>query len=365
MTEGFNNFAFPEFSIGFHSGWTDGNETPTNKLSLHKRRKVYLREERFTPIWSTKEYCPKYLLKVPKPDKIIGLSSGVGSTIINKNGRFFKIKRNGYKNREFIEGKIPDRGFSLKNEGLYEQTDFEAGGIMSLEDAENEVRFEKIIAQLGIEVPQKTIALYKLYPSFLKNDAVALIQEINSDFRADELVSIFLINRFYGIFGSNFKIFLNKEECFYPSYSINEGLKILKEGREEIKKLSKIIGGLYKKLHSGGIIRGIGNSWYGNEIICAEGSIGMCDFESCFTLKDICEKETFGELAKTDLNLARTAFYDSMNYFDNSLASILANWLIDGFNEGYSEGYMGKISPEWIQGEIKKFIKHEKEIIVW
>jgi len=65
------------------------------------------------------------------------------------------------------------------------------------------------------------------------------------------------------------------------------------------------------------------------------------------------------------LNLAKTAFYDSMNYFENSLASIFGSWLINSFDEGYQERYKGKLEQDFIESVIDKFIKIKDKIIVY
>jgi len=45
--------------------------------------------------------------------------------------------------------------------------------------------------------------------------------------------------------------------------------------------------------------------------------------ESCFSKEEIDNDEVFGRLAKTDYNLVITAFYNSMNCFENPLANIV------------------------------------------
>ncbi len=356
------NLAYPEFGIGFHSGWSDANNNPTQKLFVTLRNKVKLIESKYEVMINSGN-LPPFLVK-SNMGNIEGISSGVGSAILKFNGGYYKIKRNGYRDEGFISNKIPDRAFNIGKKGLSEGTDFEVGGAMSLEDAENEIKHEKIIEGLGIPLPQRTVGLYKILLPFEKSDAVAMIQKIESDYRVDELVISILINSFFEVYNEKAKIHIDKGEFYYPTYSISKELKKINNYKKLIYEIGKIIGGIYKKFHINGYLRGIGNSWYGNEIICKNGEIGVCDLESCFSKEEVGGKEVFEELCKTDLNLARTAFYDSMNYFDNSLASIIGSWLIDSFNEGYDKIYEGKLDVSEIENIITRFLKIKDKVIV-
>jgi hypothetical protein len=120
---------------------------------------------------------------------------------------------------------------------------------------------------------------------------------------------------------------------------------------------------LYRNFHDEGYLRGISNSWYGNELICEDGNIGVCDLESCFSKEEINDDEVFEELAKTDYNLAITAFYDSMNCFENSIASIVGSKLVEGFKEGYNNKEYKTLDINNIKEQIKRFIKNKEKII--
>jgi len=357
------NFAYPNFGIGFHSGWCNVNNTPTQSLYLSYRRGVNLTKNGYEVIHGEKN-LPPFLLKGLNGD-LTGLSSGAGSTIVFFRNKYFKIKRNGYKDKGFVNNKIPDRGFRILKNKLLEKTDFEVGGAMSLEDAENEIRYEKLIERVGIPLPQKTVGLYKIILPFKKDDAVAMIQEIDSDLRVDELVVSLLINSFYNFYGDKAKLFIEKGEFQYPEYKLTEGLMEIEKIRVVIDEVGKIIGGIYKRFHKNGYLRGIGNSWYGNEVICPNGQIGVCDLESCFSREEVGGDKIFNELCATDLNLARTAFYDSMNYFDNSLASIVGSWLINSFNKGYLEEYSGKLDLLQIKEVMTRFLRIKDKVIVY
>lgn len=361
MKENNFDFRYPLYSIGFHSGWSN-NDSPTSKLSLTKRKIVKLIEHSFKKISTSQVNLPPYFLKSSN-GKIKGLSSGVGSSLISYQGEFFKIKRNGFKLEGFKKDIIPDREFIVNKNSLYEGTSREYGGAMSYNDAIREMAMEDKLSHLNFIIPQRTIALYCIeVPE--KNDSVAMIQKIESDFRADELCMIILTNLFYEIFGKKCAIDLKKGEFQFPNYQINsEILHKIEKYESMLKNIAMNIGFIYRRFHDSGYLRGIGNSWYGNEIILQNGDIGSCDLESCFSLEEIGDPRIFKELAKTDIALVKTAFYDSMNFFDNSIASIIGVKLIEGFDQGYNFNIYKPLNKDDLIRNITQYLKKSRRIV--
>lgn len=355
------NFNYPFFAIGFHSGWNDSNNSPTIKLSLTRRKEILLTKAKFKEIRSF-EKAPPFFIKDVKGN-IGALSSGAGSSIIKYGENYYKIKRNGYRYGGFIERSIPDRAFYF-NKGLYEECDDEDAGLLSMEDALRELKIERELENSSLIIPQKIIAIYLLENPFGDEDSVAIIQKISTDFRADEYCSILLSNLFYEVYGKNCKINLKESRFRFEKYSLKKALKILNKKYSILfYDIGKNIGKIYKTMHLLGYTRGISNSWYGNELICEDGNIGICDLESCFSKKEIGNNLVFKQLKKTDIALAKTAFYDSMNYFENSLASFVGVKIIEGFEEGYKTNKAKKLNPKEIKKQIDKFIKVRKLII--
>ncbi len=356
------NFKYPSFAIGTHSGWNEKNNSPTTSLSIAKRIPLKLKKYPFEIVFSNSDKEIAYMIKSINGD-IEGLSSGAGSSIVKLNKLFYKIKRNGYRNKGFVDKQIPDREFEIKNT-LFEETDNEVGGAMSNIDAQREIKIENELRGKGFLIPQKIVGLYKIKTPFEKDDAVAIIQQIDTDFRADELTMIYLFNLFFDIYGNKCSFSLKENSFNFPQYSIKEGFENFKKYYSKLFfELARNIGSIYRKFHDEGYLRGISNSWYGNELICEDGNIGVCDLESCFSKEEINDDEVFKELAKTDYNLAITAFYDSMNCFENSIASIVGSKLVEGFREGYNRKEYKKLDINLIMEQIKKFIKNKEKMI--
>jgi len=355
------DFRYPFFAIGFHSGWSENNSSPTMNLSLTRRKKLLLKKEKFKEIKKI-SLAPPFMVK-DKKGSVNALSSGAGSSIIKFGEKYFKIKRNGYREEGFVKKGVPDREFSLEN-GLFEECDDEDAGLLSLNDALREMQVEEELKKSSFLIPQKIVALYSIKNPFDEENSVAIIQEIQTDFRADEYCSILLTNLFYDVFGKNCQIDLKKSRFKFGRYSLGKALDLFEEKySSKFFQIGRNIGRIYKSLHLFGYTRGISNSWYGNELICEDGNIGLCDLESCFSEKEIKDKNLFEQLKKTDIMLAKTAFYESMNYFENSLASFVGVRLIEGFEEGYKINKAEKLNPEEIKKQIAKFIKIRNKII--
>ena len=355
------NFRYPYQAVGFHSGWNTYNNLPTMRLSLSKRLRLKLRKHDYVVLKKKKD-IPEFYMKSKKGSKQ-GLSSGVGSSIIKYKEEYYKLKRNGFKDKGIIKENICDREFKINAGGLNESTSYEDGGAYSLEDAKREIKMDALLRKKGFILPQKIVGVYNIKNIYDK-DSVSLIFEIESEFRADEYFLMILTNIFYDIFKSKARFIFLKDEFTFPKYNLKKSLQIIDNYSFFIKELGISIGSLYRKLHNKGVIRGIGNSWYGNEIICKSGEVGICDLESAFTNKEIKDKNTFDILKETDVNLALTAIYESMNCFENSIASFAGGLLINSFKEGYASKRIYKLKRENINKIISRYLKIYKKIFI-
>ncbi len=180
--------------------------------------------------------------------------------------------------------------------------------MFSLEDAKREIKIEEELSKSNLIIPQKTIALYSIKSPFRDEDTVAIIQKIDTEFRADEYCSILLTNLFYDIFGKDCKINLKESRFRFKRYPLNKALQMLKKKyAKSFFQIGQNIGFIYKTIHDFGYTRGISNSWYGNELICENGDIGICDLESCFSKKEIKEDSLFEELKKNRYSTSKNS----------------------------------------------------------
>lgn len=62
---------------------------------------------------------------------------------------------------------------------------------------------------------------------------------------------------------------------------------------------------------------------------------------------------------------AKTAFYDSMNFFNNSIASLIGITLVEGFDKGYYEKYHVKLDDFIIKKEIREFMNIKSKVIIY
>jgi hypothetical protein len=167
------------------------------------------------------------------------------------------------------------------------------------------------------------------------------------------------------IYDNDFKIDINRNKIIFPLYDISEGYNIFEKNYEELFfSISKNIGSMYKLLHKEGYVRGIGNSWYGNEVIYDNGHLGICDLDATFSKNNIKNEKLFRKLCILDNLMAKTAFFDSLNMFENSMLSIVASTLIEGFEYGYKYEDYKKLEKNKIVKQIDLFQKRRKGIII-
>lgn len=353
------DFAYPENFLGFHSGWNE-NKEPTKGLSLTFRKQVKLAE---VPSFILKKVSGKVteipaFVKSPK-GKIKGLSCGAGSALIRFNDKIYKLKRCGIKNEGFQKDSIKDRQFSFRNKEIIENTTFEHGGALDYTDALREFKNGIRLEKEGFILPQKIIGIRGIkLPFNTKEQYSCLIFEVESDLRIDEFCMAVITNMC-----SNYKknIHFNaKESYFYVNnLPIN---KLIRENEDKFALIYAIggeIGNIYRRLHNKGYIRGIGNSWYGNEVLMPDGKIGICDLDATYNIDDFSGlTNIFKKFQNNDYNLFITGAYSSLSYFENALFDFSAESLLGGFKAGYSGNRPKKIKKSEIIEEISAFMKN-------
>lgn len=355
------DFSYPLGFIGYHSGWNNNGE-PTKELSLTLRRKIKLKSypsiilDRFD---DKIEEVP-FLIKNRK-GKIEGLSCGAGGALVKLDGSVYKFKRNGFKYEGFTENYINDRELLFKKSSIIENSIYEHGGALDYNDALREINNHKLITKLGFVSPYKPIGIRKIGLPFKTEETYcSLIYEVKSDLRADEVCMAVLINIL-----SKIKNKAKFDQGYIYLTNVNTK-DIITQNEEEfdlLHNLGRKIGRIYKRLHKKNLIRGIGNSWYGNEIIMPDGEVGVTDLDSMYTLEQFRgNEEVFIKFQKNDLNLFTTGVYSSLSYFENCVFDFAAQSIIEGFNKGYFENKKINLNPKKIIEQIDCFRKNRRII---
>jgi hypothetical protein len=107
--------------------------------------------------------------------------------------------------------------------------------------------------------------------------------------------------------------------------------------REIVHDLGRAIGGLYRFLHEARVIRGNGNSWYGNDALCEDGTIALCDLEGI-----VREQQIGGSmhrlLRELDLHMFKAGVLVSCGTIggDTERTLAFAEFFLRAFDDGYT-----------------------------
>lgn len=248
-------FRMPSCASGWHSGWDEKQNDPCAALALAKRRTVQLAPhaaERTVTLAADSD-VPPFLLKTPL-GTVRGLSSGAGGALVEWRGNIFKLKRCGLKNEGIFLNAIRDRNISTAGDRLIETTISAPAGLAPLPLLEREAEVVCRLPEFGLEAASRPSVIYVI----VKGDAPSgcLVSTVKSDLRVDEVL--------YGL------------ACNHG------GLLSRPKIHELVEELGAAEGALYSRIHCSGIVRGIGNSWYGNEALGSDGSLLLCDLETFF-----------------------------------------------------------------------------------
>jgi hypothetical protein len=309
------SFALPLGLHGFHSGWMDDSEVdPRSALGFASRRIVRLRAVESTAVWTAAHWrggaLPVFVKHVD--GAYVGVTSGAGGALIPLGDRVLKLKRCGYKYLGIQARATRDRKQELRAGALVESTYAGAMGLGEVDDLLAEHAAFEILAQLGVPAASRPSLLVGLPATELALDppAACMITEVTTDVRADE---VFVL-------------------------ALTDGRADHDEPRAVVADLGRAIGGLYRRLHDARVVRGNGNSWYGNDALCADGAIALCDLEGILPEADVAPAihRLFREL---DLHMFKAGVMVSCGTIrggDAAHTFAFADRLLRAFEAGYA-----------------------------
>jgi hypothetical protein len=309
------SFALPLGLHGFHSGWMDDREVdPRSALGFASRRVVRLRAVESVPIWRATTWRDGDLpLLIKHVDgAFVGVTSGAGGALVPFGDRVLKLKRCGYKYLGVQAGGTHDRQVGFRDGVLIERTYDGAMGLGEVDDLLTEHAAFEILAELGVPAASRPSLLVGLPADqlVLSPPAGCLVTEVTTDVRADE---VFVLALTHGD----------------PDHD---------EPRAVVHDLGRAVGGLYRRLHDARVVRGNGNSWYGNDALCADGAIALCDLEGILPEVDVAPAlhRLFREL---DLHMFKAGVMVSCGTIrggDAERTFAFADRLLRAFEAGYA-----------------------------
>lgn len=313
------SFALPLGLHGFHSGWMDDSEVdPRSALGFASRRIVRLRAVEPVVAWTAMSWQGGALpLLVKHPDgAYVGVTSGAGGALVPFADRVLKLKRCGYKYLGIQANATRDRKQVLRAGALVERTYAGAMGLGEVDDLLAERDAFEVLTALGVPAASRPSLLVGFPAEQLAftPPAACMITDVVTDVRADEVFVLALTDAGHDHDHDH------------------------DEPRAVVHDLGRAIGGLYRRLHDARVVRGNGNSWYGNDALCADGAIALCDLEGILPEADVAPAihRLFREL---DLHMFKTGVFVSCGTIrggDHERTFAFAGRLVRAFEAGYA-----------------------------
>ncbi len=356
------DFAFPYGAYGNSSGWLSTIEFSLKRQpDLAPRRLTLLRsvggsllfrmiDGELTPPRSVAEINSIPFVRKgpfnPMADDYwaIGLSSGGGSALFRSEGTTYKIKRCGLADRGFIEEPF-DTHISIPRDGdHFELTQRQMGGLMGFPDALIECRMTQILNDNGLcraYRPVGVIMISALPDSpFAKRSIGAVVTEVESDLRVDELVHMALSPVLAEAFEQG-RLAYDPHSGFFEAKGIPVArtLSSWPHILERVELLGLSVGSMYRRVHDAGYVRGIGSSWFGNEVVDASGEISIVDFDGGTNSMSAYSREIATHIMRMEFNNYCSESFVFLTDMRPKSIALFGNAFIDAVRQGYRESY--------------------------
>lgn len=243
----------------------------------------------------------------PRAGATVGWSSGAGGAVFRSNGRLFRLKRCGYRNEGIgRSGPVLDRAFVPDGAGrVCARRVATPLGLCHPLILTRELETLGCLRAAGFVSGIEAVARYSV-----AEDGDAVLLEIQSDLRVDELALLLW----------------------------RQGHRALSMNRASLVHLALSlfhdVGKAYRDAHLAGFTRGVGNAWFGNDVVLASGRVTFVDTENAF----VPESVTANRLRK--LQLADLRHYRSSVVAGSRTSAALGtvgDAVLNAFNRGYRE----------------------------
>ena len=277
------------------------------------------------------------------------LSSGGGSALFRQDGKTFKIKRAGVADLGFPRQKLHSFGITFENGELFERTVKSIPGLTDLGTAMNECLVNEEVRALGFCNAYRPVGVLVVndLPDNPRPDLKlsAVITEVTSDVRVDELAHMNMSSLLAELYREG-RIRLDKEYHTPGMFELDRvPLTAMLARFDHLFARSEALGlasgGLYRRLHDAGFVRGFGSAWFGNEVVDRDGTISIVDFDGGTAsyypegIRSRCQQiEIVSYLSESYMLLA-----DMRPRVCNAFAAVF----IDAFLRGHREAASGSV----------------------
>jgi hypothetical protein len=255
-------------------------------------------------------------------------------------GAVWKTKRCGFAEEGFRNEPFFSPSFHIRDKELIEFHAQSFGGLMPLDAAIAEVLWCREAENRGLCSAYRaigTLALVEMeeHPFPTRSFGAALF-EVTSDLRVDELVAMALSPLIVELLASG-RMTIGEFNGFHGAVGIpvNATLAETKPTKLLLLDLGRAVGGLYRRTHDSGLLRGLGSAWFGNEVIGADGYLSLVDFDGGMISMSDLAQGTAECLAALEVEAYCSESMQFLTDMKPVVFGILAQAFVGGFRDGY------------------------------
>jgi hypothetical protein len=304
----------------------------------------------------------------PDHDGITAITSGGGSAVFDWNGCSLKLKRCGFAEIGFADEPFYSSSLVIKRNDALEFCSKNYGGLMPLESAIAELLWADRARNMGLAEAYRPAGLVVLTEPpdlpFPERPFGAVVFEIDSDLRVDELVMMTLSPVLAELF-HNKQVRLHPINEFHGAngFALGASLNRWPEISRRLDALGRASGGLYRKTHDTGLLRGRGSCWFGNEVVSGDGRLSLVDFDGGMEWA-----ATFNStLAERLRALEVEAYCAETFWFLADLKPILFGVFATAYVAAFRDGYVKRadpcVDPFMVRDIITDHLPHFEELV--
>lgn len=373
------DFRFPLGSVGFSSGWRRStgfclNRQPqfsarlATRLAPCGRSRFLALTDNGLKLTEDESGAPPFMVKQsPGTEGLDAVSSGGGSATFSWGGRALKMKRCGFAEDRFRNQPFYSPALSVRDGEIYESCNQSFGGLMELESALMEVMTCRSARELGLSRAYRPIGVIVLLElpdlPFPDRPFGAALFEIESDLRVDEVLCMALTPLIVDLIDSG-RLSVNDFNEFHGAdgFALGAMLETVDVVRRDIAAIGRASGGLYRMAHDHGLLRGIGSSWFGNEVIGCDGHLSLVDFDGGMMFRDNLDPRLADSLAAVEIESYCAESYTFLTDMKPVLFGVLAEIFIGRFRDGYRQRADPCVDPAAIETIIARHLEQRDRL---
>ena len=124
---------------------------------------------------------------------------------------------------------------------------------------------------------------------------------------------------------------------------------------EQLLSIGRAIGGLYARLHDAGYLRGVGNSWVGNDVVGPDGLLTVVDLDECIIPEQTQAIRYRTTHQRWEWIAATASLYTFMETNSCHFLSLAAAFVVEAAHIGYSQRLSPAVSAEVLHDIVRNF----------